>query len=132
MANKLTKARKRRAERAGRWAESVAIWMLRAKGYGIKARRYRSKLGEIDLIAVRGKTLVFVEVKFRKKGASPDDLSPFQSDRLVRAASLYLAKHPLALDAETRFDLILLGQNRWPRHIKGAFGDDGWGGYSNV
>ena len=53
-------------ERRGRIAEWIAAAFLCLKGYRILARRYRSKLGEIDLIAVRGRRLAFVEVKRRK------------------------------------------------------------------
>jgi putative endonuclease len=49
----------------GRWAESVAAWSLRLRGYRIVARRFRTPLGEIDLIARRGRLVAFVEVKAR-------------------------------------------------------------------
>ena len=58
--------RRRRAERQGLWAERLAEILLRLKGYRILDRRYRTKVGEIDLIARRGKRLAFVEVKRRK------------------------------------------------------------------
>jgi len=112
---------RRQAQRRGQLAETIAVIWLRLHGYRIRARNVRTRLGEIDLIASRGKWRVFVEVKTRKSGASTYDVSPHQADRLVRAAGLYLAMHPLAIDEETRFDLILLGGWHWPRHIKGAF-----------
>ncbi len=125
------KTKKRRAERFGRWGEGLAIWLLQLKGYQIRERRFRCAVGEIDLIVARGKTIVFVEVKYRRTGATSEDVSPFQADRIVRAASLYLARNPpKGLDWETRFDLILLGPWRWPKHLKSAFGDDGWGNRS--
>ena len=49
----------------GRWAESLAAWSLRLRGYRIVARRFRTPLGEIDLIAQRGRLVAFVEVKAR-------------------------------------------------------------------
>ncbi|PHR63197.1 MAG: hypothetical protein COA47_00855 [Robiginitomaculum sp.] len=125
------KANKRRAERFGRWGEALAVYWLLLKGYQIRERRFRCAVGEIDLIATRGKTIVFIEVKYRRTGATSEDVSPFQADRIVRSASLYLAQNtPKRLDWETRFDLILLGPWRWPSHLKAAFGDDGWGNRS--
>ncbi len=92
--------------------------------------RYRNRAGEIDIIARRGKWLIFVEVKTRAKGASAFDVSRSQADRMVRAANLYLAKQPISAHMETRFDIVLLGNWRWPHHIQGAFFDDSWGGRS--
>ena len=59
-------ATRRRNEQHGRNAETVAAWFLRLKGYRILARRVRTHVGEIDLIARHGDTLVFVEVKARR------------------------------------------------------------------
>lgn len=59
---------RQRAERRGRRAEKIAAWFLRAKGYAVLARRYKTPVGEIDLVARRGRTLAFVEVKARKEG----------------------------------------------------------------
>lgn len=57
---------RQQAERHGRWAESAAALYLRCKGYQILARRARTRLGEIDIVARRGDTLIFVEVKMRR------------------------------------------------------------------
>jgi putative endonuclease len=56
---------RREAERRGRRAESLAVWLLRLKGYRLLARRYKTSVGEIDLIARRGRTIAFVEVNSR-------------------------------------------------------------------
>ncbi len=117
----MSKARRKIAEKIGRRAEYLAALLLQCKGYIIVERRWKSRLGEIDLIVRRGKTLVFTEIKYRKTGANAHALSPFQADRLVRAASLYISMHPLDMDMQTRFDLLLLGPWKLPRHIKGAF-----------
>jgi len=122
--------KRRQAERAGRRAELIAaIWLL-LRGYRIHKIRYRNHAGEIDLIVSRGKWLVFIEVKTRAKGATAYDVSSFQADRIVRTANLYLTQNAFADKMDTRFDLILFGDWRWPRHIYNAFFDDGWGGRS--
>lgn len=120
----MNRRQRRQAQRHGRRGEALAIWWLRLHLYRICEVRYRTKTGEIDLIARRGKRLVFIEVKWRKSGASPYDVTPFQADRMVRTASMYLATHRQSNHQETRFDLILLGPWRWPRHIRAAFFSD--------
>ena len=60
----MSKARKR-AESRGRRAEWIAVWWLRLFGYRVLARRARQRVGEIDIVARRGRTLAFVEVKAR-------------------------------------------------------------------
>ncbi|MCF6291890.1 MAG: YraN family protein [Robiginitomaculum sp.] len=122
----MSRISKRRAERSGRFGEIIAIFWLQLQGYRICKIRYKTPVGEIDLIAKRGKWLVFVEVKWRKSGASAFDVSPHQANRIVRAAELYLASQAVSNHVETRFDILLLGSWRWPRHITGAFDADNW------
>lgn len=108
--------------RAGRMAERFAKYYLRLKGYKILAERYRSPVGEVDLIAQRGGLIVFVEVKYR---LSIDDaafsLLPRQKNRIAKAALFWLAKQSLTDDRDCRFDVILLAPFAWPRHIHNAF-----------
>lgn len=61
----MKKSRRRAGERLGCNAENLAAWRLRLAGYQILARRHKSHMGEIDLIARRGQVLVFAEVKAR-------------------------------------------------------------------
>ena len=60
---------RQRAERRGRLAEWLAAGALMLKGYRLLARRQRGPFGEIDLIAVRGNRIAFIEVKQRRSGA---------------------------------------------------------------
>ncbi|MBL4616993.1 MAG: YraN family protein [Robiginitomaculum sp.] len=120
----MNKKSRRSAERSGRFGETIAIYWLRLQGYRICKIRYKTAIGEIDLIAKRGKWLVFVEVKWRKIGASAYDVSPYQAKRIARAAELYLVNNPVNNNTQTRFDILLLGSWRWPRHIAGAFDAD--------
>jgi putative endonuclease len=109
----------------GRIAETAALVLLLAKGYRILARRWRAPGAEIDLIARRGRTLVFVEVKAR---ATPVDaelaLTPAQRRRITAAAELWCARHPRHAAGDRRYDLMLVSKGRWPRHIQGAFDAD--------
>jgi putative endonuclease len=109
------------AERAGRRAELVAAWWLRLKGFHIIARRYATPVGEIDLIARRGKLLVFVEVKRRRDAAlAAEAVLPRQRQRIIRAAELFLQRRPQLL-GECRFDLIAVSPWRWPTHLPDAW-----------
>ncbi len=114
------------AERRGRRAELAAVWLLRLKGYRILARRYRTPVGEVDLIAQRGRTIAFVEVKRRATLAeAAEAVTATGRRRIARAASLWLARHPAAAALTLRFDAVLLAPRRWPRHMVGVFDADG-------
>ena len=110
------------AFRTGLSAESRAAAYLVAKGYRIVARRFRSAVGEIDIIARRRGTVVFVEVKAR---ASLDDaayaVTPRQQARIVAAAEAWIATHPEHAGSDFRFDAMLVAPGKLPRHIAGAF-----------
>jgi putative endonuclease len=107
---------RRRSERRGRSAELLAAGLLMLKGYRILARRQRTPWGEIDLIAVRGRRLAFVEVKQRPTRAEAQEaLSPQQAERLARAAEQWVWRHAAYRDHEIGFDAVLLGGGL-PRH----------------
>lgn len=105
------------AHRLGHVAEWRAVWRLRLAGYSILARRYRTKLGEIDIVARRGGVLAFVEVKARARTRlAVEALGPRQFGRVARAASLFVARHPRYAAHSIRFDAVLVG-GLWPRHL---------------
>ncbi len=117
-----------RAERRGRRAERLAALWLRLKGYRILARRYRTPMGEIDLVVRRGRTLAFVEVKARARPAvALAAITPRQRWRTANAARVYLARHPPPSGLTLRFDALILCPGRWPRHIVNAWEADGAG-----
>lgn len=109
--------RRRQAERRGRLAEWLASALLVLKGYRILERRHRSRAGEIDLIAVRGKRLAFVEVKHR---ASIDEaihsIGDGQCRRVENAAEAWIWRHPHYREHEIGLDAIFLAPGRLPRH----------------
>jgi putative endonuclease len=108
----------------GRWSETLAAISLLAVGYRVLARQWRSSAGEIDLIAVRGRRLVFAEVKSRSS-VSDDEahgaVSSGQIRRIHRAADQWLARHPQYREHDISFDLLLVAPGRWPRRIENAF-----------
>ena len=119
--------RRRRAEHTGRRAELVARFYLRLKGFRCLDQRARTPAVELDLVVMRGRLLVFVEVKFRQRfDAGLWAISAASEQRLVRAANYWLTRHQ-ALDPETvRFDLMLLRPWRLPRHMKNLLADRGF------
>lgn len=86
------------------------------------ARRFRSRAGEIDIIARRRGVIAFIEVKAR---ASLDEaayaVTPYQRHRIVAAASAWLAAHPKYANDELRFDAMLIAPGHLPRHLIAAF-----------
>jgi len=110
---------------AFRWglsAESRAAAFLLVKGYRIVARRFKSPFGEIDIIARRSGTLVFVEVKARDGlDEAAEAVTARQKGRIVAAAEAWLSRHPDQVSNPMRFDVMLVAPGRLPRHIRGAF-----------
>lgn len=105
------------AERGGRRAESIAAWWLRLKGWTILARRVRTPVGEVDLIARRGRTIAFVEVKAR---ATEDEAGHALDDwrlRRVAAAAEALAPRYARSGEDVRIDALLVVPGRLPRHL---------------
>src|SRR5262249_32902808 len=103
-------------------AESRAAALLMLKGYRIAARRWKSPVGEIDIVARRRNVLVFVEVKARDEiDNAALSLTSRQRRRIVAAAQAWLARHPADGARDIRFDAMLMAPWRWPRHVRGAF-----------
>jgi putative endonuclease len=112
----------------GRRGEDAAARYLAGLGYRILERGRRLRAGELDLVALDGRTVVFVEVKTRQgadHGSPADAVDRRKQTRLTRAALAYLKRHRL-LDRPSRFDVVSIV---WPaevvepdmRHIRGAF-----------
>jgi putative endonuclease len=110
------------AFRAGLSAESRAALLLIAKGFRILARRWKSPVGEIDIVARRRGLLVFVEVKARENlDNAAWSVSDRQQTRIVAAAEAWLARYPDPRVRDIRFDAMLVAPRRVPRHIPAAF-----------
>ena len=112
----------------GQRGEDAAARFLRKLGYTILARGHRDRIGEIDLIAVEGRTVVFIEVKTRSSQAAGHPAEAVDDDkqrRLTKLAMTYLKRHDL-LECSARFDVVAI---TWPdarskpkiEHFKNAF-----------
>ena len=113
--------RRQTRERAGRTAEWMAAALLMLKGYRIVAWRHRSRLGEIDLIGIRGRRIAFVEVKARHTFADAmASLGDTQARRIWDAAEQWVGKHPRYRDRERGFDVVVVVPGRLPRHLPNA------------
>lgn len=111
-------AERRRRFARGHSSELRAALALMLKGYRILARRHRTPLGEIDIIARRGRRLAFVEVKARRSFADCEAAITRQAaNRIRRAAELWLARQPGPPDCDIGFDVVFVVPGRWPRHI---------------
>ncbi len=118
----------------GSRGEDAAAGFLKRQGFRIIERRYDSPLGEIDIIAVDGRTIVFVEVKTRTSGAAghpTEAIGPTKQRRMTQAALAYLKAKRL-LRNSARFDVVAV---KWPseasrpviEHYKNAFAPSGAG-----
>jgi putative endonuclease len=113
--------RGKQAYRRGLIAELKCVWYLRLHGYRILARRYKTKVGEIDIVARRGNTVIFIEVKARSNdGLAGESLTGKVLYRLEQAAGHFMQRHDYGTSASLRFDVMLVTPKRWlPHHIKG-------------
>lgn len=114
--NSKKKPNKLKAYRFGLIAESLVQAKLMLTGWRPIARRWKSGMGEVDLIMARGRMLVFLEVKARQKN-EPFALHPTQVERLQNAAQLFLAKHPRFASFDARIDVVFVAPWRWPVHL---------------
>jgi putative endonuclease len=111
-----------KAFRLGLSAESRAAIFLIAKAYRIVARRWKTPFGEIDIVARRRRTLVFVEVKARDTAEdAAAAVTARGKRRIIGAAEFWLAHHPNDADGDIRFDVILIAPGKMPKHIVNAF-----------
>jgi putative endonuclease len=105
------------AEARGRRAETIAAWWLRLHGWSILAKRARVPGGEVDLVARRGRTLAFVEVKQRATaGAAAWSLDAFRLRRVAAAAEQLSLRYARPGDL-IRIDVVYLVPHRLPRHL---------------
>lgn len=111
-----------RTYRYGVWAEYAAAFYLILKGYRILAMRYKTPVGEIDIVAGRKNILVFTEVKARptyRQGL--ESITPRMKKRITKAASYYLTQSARDTDPEVRFDVIAFSPPFFIRHLDNAW-----------
>ncbi|MGH6746922.1 YraN family protein [Novosphingobium sp.] len=109
------------AERQGRRGEALAAWYLRMTGWSIRARRVKTARGEVDIVARRGRTLCFVEVKWRARRADLDTAIDHYRLRRVAAAAESVAHRYQKPGDSLRIDVLLLAPRCWPRRIVNAW-----------
>jgi putative endonuclease len=120
MPRRLSEARKK-AHILGLRAERLGVLFLRLKGYSIIEQRFTIRGGEIDIVARRGETIAFVEVKIRQ---NLDDaylaIDAAKRRRLSHAVKVWLTTHPWAMAFSLRGDALFMTPWQWPRHISAA------------
>ncbi len=113
------------AWRRGLRAETLCCWWLRLKGYRVLERRARTPVGEIDILARRGRVLAVIEVKQRKShDEAGGAVGANQRRRLSRAARWILSSRPQFAALSLRYDAMLVAPWRLPRHLAGAWTED--------
>jgi|SRR5690606_6954777 putative endonuclease len=109
-------------ERRGHRGEWIACLALMLKGFRIVERRYRTKLGEIDIIARRGDLVAIVEVKVRPTLIEAMEAIGHASERRIEAAAdLWLSRQPDHARLSLRFDMVAVLPWRWPVHVENVF-----------
>ncbi len=112
---------RKKAYRFGVFAETIIVIMLILQGYRIIARRYKTKVGEVDIIAKRSGLIAFIEVKARKNSDVYEVLTSSQMNRIERASSLFIAKNAELANLSMRFDLVIVKPWKLPHYIKNAW-----------
>ncbi|SOE17941.1 putative endonuclease [Hoeflea halophila] len=115
-------ARKRRSERKGRRAEYLAAFALMLKGYRIVRLRYRTPVGEIDIVARKGDLVAFVEVKARRELAAGVDAVRYPAQRRIAAAGeVFISRQIDSARLSWRHDIVVVSPWAWPAHLEDAF-----------
>ncbi len=105
----------------GLLAEYIAIIIYKIQFYQILFHRKRYYLGEIDIIALRGQQLIFIEVKARRSNLKYRVLSAKQQMRIKRSVSVFLNANPKYQNYQIRFDLVIIRPYNFPIIIKNAW-----------
>ena len=112
---------RQRAEQQGRSGERIAAWWLRLHGWSILGARIKTRVGEVDLVARRGQSLAFVEVKMRTTEAGLAlAIDERRLQRVAAAASMLTARYNGG-GRDIRIDVILIRPWRLPIHMKNVW-----------
>jgi putative endonuclease len=105
------------AERDGRRGETLAALWLMVRGWSILGRRVRTPVGEVDIIARRGATLAFIEVKWRRTEAENALSLDHYRLRRVAAAAEALSHRYMRAEDVVRIDAVFVSPGKLPRHV---------------
>ena len=106
----------------GRFGEDLAVRRLAAAGTTVLERNWRCRAGEIDIVARRGDTVAFIEVKARAdRDSALAAIDGTKRRRIARAAAVWLARNAWAAGYAFRGDAVLIVPRRWPCHVVDAF-----------
>jgi putative endonuclease len=109
----------------GTIAEQHAVVFLQRQGVKVVCQNFRSKVGEIDIIAFDQKTLVFIEVRLRQNknyASAAESITPAKQQRILRTAQYFLLSHPQYQHCNLRFDGVLFNNlSQQPEWIQSAF-----------
>ncbi|NQU70650.1 MAG: YraN family protein [Rhodospirillales bacterium] len=115
---------RQRRYRLGHYAETICVWHLRLRGYRVLSRRFKTPVGEVDIIARRRNMVAFIEVKARRTRAlAMESVSPRQQNRIRRAAEIFLIARPALTSCDLRFDIMLVTPWAVPSHVMNAWRD---------
>ncbi|PJB73303.1 MAG: hypothetical protein CO093_01030 [Alphaproteobacteria bacterium CG_4_9_14_3_um_filter_47_13] len=115
-------AHKKNSYQYGIFAENIVAWGLRLRGYKILAKRYKTPVGEIDLIASHKNIIIFIEVKARHNlSTALQALTPHMKKRIIRAAGYFIARHSAFSNYGMRFDLIAIAPPFYWEHLDNAW-----------
>ena len=110
------------AERRGHRSEWLAAWALRLKGWRIVAKRFKTKTGEVDIIARKRDLIIMVEVKARGSLIEAmDAVTPMAQRRIEAAGDIWLARQPDFARLSVRYDLVAVLPRTWPVHVERLF-----------
>ncbi|MDW8107750.1 MAG: YraN family protein [Armatimonadota bacterium] len=107
--------------RLGHRGEAIAAQYLQAQGYRVLACNWRRREGELDIVAIEGETLAFVEVKTRRTltyGAAEESIDARKQAQLARLAQRFIAEHPNLRFRECRFDVVVVDMTVLPMQVR--------------
>lgn len=107
--------------RLGQRGEEQAAQYLQAQGYRLLARNWRKREGELDIVAMDGDTLAFVEVKTRRTvryGVAEESVDTRKQARLAQLAQRFIDEHPQLAFRECRFDVVVIDMTVLPPEIR--------------
>lgn len=116
----MTAPHKQKTYQRGLRAEMSAVWYLRLNGYKILEQRYKTKVGEIDIIAIKGNQIIFIEVKARPSvEAALESITPTMKNRIEKTALTYISKQNNLAFNNFRFDVIAILPFKWSNFLRG-------------